>query len=202
MTVIGLLALCVVALITRKKPQKFGNSLFLIVPGNWGGINLGPVFFRAGSHTEYNKYYDYDCMMHEAGHGVQNMMFGPLFPLIVALPSVWRAFIWGYNYEKMNALTTLLVIGVELVLILAAITCSLYPVVHWLMWVCIAVIIYVICFGVFFFAHELPKHKDNKYVDYYEVWFEGQATALGTKYFKDEAEEYKVKKLSSTLEIK
>jgi hypothetical protein len=32
--------------------------------------------------------------------------------------------------------------------------------------------------------HEIPKYENNKWTDYDEVWFEGQATEWGTKTYK------------------
>lgn len=40
------------------------------------------------------------CAPHEAGHGLQNIMFGPLMPFIVSIPSVIR--FWYREYAARN----------------------------------------------------------------------------------------------------
>lgn len=49
----------------------------------WGGLELGCFFFVSTFDDEY-------LMMHEAGHGIQNCLFGPLFPIVVGIPSAVR----------------------------------------------------------------------------------------------------------------
>lgn len=43
-------------------------------------------------------------MAHECGHGIQNIIFGPLFPFLVAIPSVirywYREVIWRKDRER------------------------------------------------------------------------------------------------------
>ena len=82
MTVIGaVVALCL--LITGHKPKTLGPNIYFEVGQNWGGVNLGP-FFVCASDTYYT------TKLHECGHAVQNMIFGPLFPFLIAIPSALR----------------------------------------------------------------------------------------------------------------
>ena len=54
----------------------------------WGGLDLGCFFFI----SDFN---DDSLLAHEAGHGLQNCLWGPLFPLVIALPSAAR-----YQYRN------------------------------------------------------------------------------------------------------
>ena len=64
------------------------------VKNNWGGVSLG-AFALCGRYGQVNSpcydpdwYYHTRC--HEFGHSIQNMIFGPLFIFIVAIPSAIR----------------------------------------------------------------------------------------------------------------
>lgn len=112
-------------LITKHKPQKFHHSIYFVVDGKWaGGFNVGPFFILSHASTLSVK-------QHEAGHGIQNLMYGPLMPFIVAIPSAIRY--WYREYLINNGKKT---------------------------------------------YNELP--------DYDSIWFEGQATALGKKFYPAE----------------
>ena len=71
-----------------KKPNIFNGMIHFRFGKNWGGVEMGLFFFTddtAGLHT----------MQHESGHGLQNALWGPLFPFLVALPS-------GLRYNMRN----------------------------------------------------------------------------------------------------
>lgn len=72
-------------------PTRYGPSWVFVVGENWGGISLGPVVIisrTARIHTIY----------HEIGHTVQNALYGPFFPFIVAIPSAVRY--WYREWKK------------------------------------------------------------------------------------------------------
>ena len=80
------LAGAVMALICLKrglKPKLFhGNVYFEHVRLN-GSFNLGPFFFLGDNARAVTPY-------HEAGHGLQNILLGPLFPFVVGISSdIW-----------------------------------------------------------------------------------------------------------------
>lgn len=54
-----------------------------------GGCSLGPVIFI------YTKFYA-DLVKHECGHAKQSLYLGPLYLLVVGLPS----FIWNLTYNE------------------------------------------------------------------------------------------------------
>lgn len=70
-------------LITGHKPQKFHYSIYFEVGQNWGGFEAGPFFFC-------NKNSSLHIKQHEHGHGIQNIIFGPLMPFLVSIPSCAR----------------------------------------------------------------------------------------------------------------
>lgn len=84
MTVIGLLAIIVCSIIGKRRPRIYKNSLYVEFGSpTWGGVNFGPFFIV---DTDTNP----DIVMHEWGHGIQNIILGPLFPFLVAIPSFTR----------------------------------------------------------------------------------------------------------------
>ena len=56
-----------------------------------GGCSLGPVIFV------YTKYYA-DLIKHEYGHAKQSLYLGPLYLLVIGLPSL----IWNLTYSESN----------------------------------------------------------------------------------------------------
>ena len=76
-----------------KKPIRHAGSIVFRAGHNWGGVSLGIFSFiceEAGEHT----------LNHEFGHSIQNAIFGPLFPFIVAIPSATRYWKFVANQKK------------------------------------------------------------------------------------------------------
>lgn len=70
-------------IIYGKKPKRFYNNFYIVIGKNWGGLELG-IFFLIDEHeSERTKY-------HEAGHGLQNLIFGIFTPFLVSIPSAIR----------------------------------------------------------------------------------------------------------------
>ena len=99
MSIIGLLVL-----LFTLPFGKFGvyhGRLYKRIGKNWGGVELGCFFLcdeTAGEHT----------MAHEAGHGLQNCLWGPLMPFVICIPSAarywYREYIYRTNKEKYKTL--------------------------------------------------------------------------------------------------
>ena len=70
-------------LITGHKPKRFYQFIYFEVGKNWGGFSCGVFFFTSQNPSLHTK-------QHEAGHGIQNIMFGFLMPFIVSIPSALR----------------------------------------------------------------------------------------------------------------
>lgn len=72
-------------LVTGHKPHLFHqNVYFRFGTGGWG-FNAGPFFFLSKDCGE-----SLHMKQHESGHGLQNLIFGPLTPFLVAIPSCIR----------------------------------------------------------------------------------------------------------------
>lgn len=94
MSLIGLVAVLVLW-IKGYKPQLFHNRIYVEVGHNWGGVSLGCFILVC-------KEVDYNLLAHEAGHGIQNAIFGPLFPFVIAIPSAIRYWYRYFKYDRQN----------------------------------------------------------------------------------------------------
>jgi hypothetical protein len=83
MTYLGML-LAIFAIVLGHRPKRFHYNICFALGDNWGGINFGAFFF-VSRNTLRSTY------AHEAGHGIQNIVLGPLFPILVGLPSLTRS---------------------------------------------------------------------------------------------------------------
>ena len=92
MTVIGLLT-AIVLLVTGHKPHRFGPNIYFVVGDSWGGLELGAFFL-------VSKYHSIDTLYHEAGHGLQNLIWGPLMPFVISIPSAIRYWYRRYLLDK------------------------------------------------------------------------------------------------------
>jgi hypothetical protein len=66
------------------KTQKYKDSVILFLPGNYGAVSLGMfIFFFSdfGKNTE-------KTIKHEYGHSIQSKILGPLYLLVIGLPSI------------------------------------------------------------------------------------------------------------------
>lgn len=118
MNIIGALVFAVLIVFGGKKPVKFHNCWYIEIGKNWGGLELGTFFLVDSSGYEETKY-------HEAGHALQNIVWGPLFPFVIGIPSAIR-----YWYFRLT--------------------------------------------------------PNKNHPSYDSIWFEGQATAWGRKYYSSE----------------
>ena len=93
MTLIGFFAACGL-IISGHKPHHLGPNVYFVVGKNWGGVELGAFFIvsRAGAigNTKY----------HEAGHGLQNLIWGPLMPFVICIPSAIRYWYRELKYYR------------------------------------------------------------------------------------------------------
>ena len=77
--------------------HKFHGRLYKMVGYGWGGVNLGCFFLCSKDCLN-----DDELMGHECGHGLQNIIWGPLFPFVIAIPSAIRYwyFEWCWKHNK------------------------------------------------------------------------------------------------------
>lgn len=71
------------------KTHRNGCSFITEVGGNWGGLELG-AFALCGNYSEKNPGWFSHTRYHEFGHALQHLYMGPLFILIIAIPSATR----------------------------------------------------------------------------------------------------------------
>ncbi len=79
--------------------QHFGYARIVYVPWNAGGLSMGLFIFMKDHHRD--KKWTHDTRIHEYGHTWQCLLLGPLYYIVIALPSV----IWCNcfaNYRKKN----------------------------------------------------------------------------------------------------
>jgi len=86
----GVLAL--VCLARGLKAKWFHGNLYFEHVRPRGSNNLGPFFFLGDNAMEVTPY-------HEAGHGLQNILLGPLFLLVVGVPSE----LWFQHFSRKYA---------------------------------------------------------------------------------------------------
>ena len=74
--------------------QHFGYAKIVYVPWKGGGLSLGLFIFMKDQHK--NKKWTYNTRIHEYGHTWQCLLLGPLYWVVIALPS----FIWCNCFAK------------------------------------------------------------------------------------------------------
>ena len=94
MNIIGAIT-ALVMVCTGHRPQRHAGSIYFIHGKNWGGVSLGCFFICSEDSSEHTK-------DHEFGHALQNAIYGPLFPFLVAIPSATRYHYrnWCVKHEK------------------------------------------------------------------------------------------------------
>ena len=100
MTLLGLI-ISLVLLIFGRKPHKYHGIYYFQVGKGWGGLEMGLMFLTSKDASEYIR-------AHEYGHTFQNALLGPLFPILVGIPSAiryWhREYLYKHNFQKYVAL--------------------------------------------------------------------------------------------------
>ena len=97
--IMGGIAYLICTKILGYKHQKFGYANIVYMPWNQGGLSMGEFIFIRENHPD--KIWAYNVRIHEYGHTWQCLLLGPLYYIVVAIPSV----IWCQcfaNYRKKN----------------------------------------------------------------------------------------------------
>ena len=101
MSIIGLITTLICIIFLKGKVHKNGLTIIVEVGGDWGGINLGCVSLCGGYTTVCkNEEWFQHTHRHEFGHSLQNLVWGPLFPFVVAIPSAIRYHYRNYRTKK------------------------------------------------------------------------------------------------------
>ena len=173
--VMNIIGLCVFlfAKIKKYETYKYRNAICIVAPTNFGGLELGMFFIRGKDNQS--------VCPHEYGHGIQNLWWGPLFPFVIAIPSAFRYWVRNFKNteEKKDFATTVFVIALIPLCIITILSLCLS-------WLAVAIIgfllmCYLIGLFLWMMLKEIPKYNNYAYVPYDSIWFEGQATNLGTR---------------------
>lgn len=176
LTLVGAIT-ALILLITGHKPKLLGPTVYFEVGENWGGLELGGFFLCCRNASPHTKY-------HECGHGIQNMIWGPLMPFVICIPSAVRYWLRKMPTRLKKSLFNLFFLLGALV-ITTLLACITGPLLHW-HWVTIGIEIlrlYFTIISIWLTLIEIPKYNKG-YVEYDSIWFESQATKLGTKIYK------------------
>ena len=172
--------IALVMLLSRHAPQKLGPNVYFEVGLGWGGMEYGAFFFVSKDAGERTR-------LHEAGHGIQNLVLGPLMPFLVCIPSALRY--WMRNCKTLagkrvfsGAVCLLLALLGAAGMIVAAML-GLSGGVWALFGVGVFLVLYAAALCVWMQACEIPKYRHGAYVLYDGIWFEASATRLGEQYY-------------------
>lgn len=178
MTLIGAI-ITLVLIITGHKPQIFGYSVYFVVGSGWGGVNFGAFFFVAKTSNRLQ------IKQHEAGHGLQNILFGPLMPFVVAIPSAFRCVLRDCTFTGKKIVAGVVTALVGAGGLVGVILGFLYGLAA-LGVVGLLMALYAGILALWLYRREIPQYAGGAYVDYDAIWFEGCATRWGQKFFKEE----------------
>ena len=167
-------------LLSGHAPKKLGPNVYFEAGLGWGGMEYGAFFFVARDASERTR-------LHEAGHGIQNLVLGPLMPFVVCIPSAlryWMRRCSTFRGKKIfSGVLCALVAAVGGTLCGAAVGISGSGAFGFLLGAGIFFLLYGAALAAWLFGAELPKYREGSYVPYDAIWFEGSATRLGVKYY-------------------
>ncbi len=92
--IVGGIAYLICTKVKKYRHQKFGYANIVYIPWNQGGLSMGLFIFMRENHE--SKEWTYNTRIHEYGHTWQCLLLGPLYYIVVALPSV----IWCNCFRK------------------------------------------------------------------------------------------------------
>ena len=91
----GGIAYLICTKILKRPHSKFGFANIVYLPWNAGGLSMGLFIFIKERGEEPNPW-SYNTRIHEYGHTWQCLLLGPLYYIVVAIPSV----IWCNCFQK------------------------------------------------------------------------------------------------------
>lgn len=159
-----------------KKPERFGPMVYTRVGECWGGLNLGGFIFVDKGST-------IGTLHHEAGHAIQNLIFGPFTPFLVTLPSALRYWVFHQeSYLKKRLFNLFFLSAALLITTLIAILIYYFIITYGMalrlpMLTIEFIRLYCLSLSLWLTLVELPKHEDGPPY-YYDIWFESMANNL------------------------
>ena len=177
MTSIGALV-TLVLIICGRKPKTLGPVVYTTVGDWWGGLELGG-FFICCKQSENGT----STRLHEAGHGLQNMIWGPLFPFVIGLPSAARYWVRNFHTQEDKNMFALCLFFITFALTIGLTAMfGFWLKITWLAIITGALAVYSVILFIWLAGFEIPKYA-TKTPLYDDMWFEGQASRWGEKYF-------------------
>ena len=167
-------------LLSGHAPKKLGPNVYFEAGLGWGGMEYGAFFFVSKDASE-------ETRLHEAGHGIQNLVLGPLMPFLVCIPSALRY--WMRNCKThagkraFSGAVCLILALLGAAGLIAAAVLGLSGGVWALFGVGLFFAAYAAALCVWMLALEIPKYREGAYVPYDGIWFEASATRLGERYY-------------------
>lgn len=155
------------------KPKRFGWDIYINIGNYWGGFSLGPFFF-----TDIKDNYDTKC--HEHGHGLQNIVLGPLFIFIIGIRSVIRYWLFEIKDELYRQIFSIIISSIIFLGSLVYFTISIYCFNLTNFIISTIVLSYSIYLLTWLNDIELPKFENKiNYPKYEDFWAEAQASKYG-----------------------
>lgn len=101
--IVGGIAYLICTKVLKYRHQKFGYANIVYMPWNAGGLSMGLFIFVKDRGDEPNPW-SYNTRIHEYGHTWQCLLLGPLYYIVIALPSViWcNCFQWYREKYKVS----------------------------------------------------------------------------------------------------
>ena len=170
--VVALALLCV-----GKKPQRHAGSIYFNVGKSWGGVELGCFSLTDSNNSTHAK-------NHEFGHSLQNCLWGPLFPFVVCIPSAIRYWLREFKTQTGKYIYAT-ILSSSIIILGGGLAVIGNFVATWLLIIGMLIFLYGVIIASWLLNAEVPQYESDKYVDYDDIWFEGQATKWGEKVSKD-----------------
>ncbi len=92
--IVGGIAYLICTMVLKYPHQKFGYANIVYVPWNQGALSMGLFIFARDNHE--SKEWTYNTRIHEYGHTWQCLLLGPLYYVVIAIPSA----IWCNCFQK------------------------------------------------------------------------------------------------------
>ncbi len=97
--IVGGIAFLVCTKFKKRHWQRFGYSYIVYLPWKSGGLSLGLFIFMRDNRK--SKKWTYNTRIHEYGHTWQCLLLGPLYYIVIALPSmIWCNCFEGYRKKN------------------------------------------------------------------------------------------------------
>ncbi len=97
--IVGGIAYLICTKIKGYRWQHFGYARIVYMPWNAGGLSMGLFIFMKDQHKD--KKWTHDTRIHEYGHTWQCLLLGPLYYIVIAIPSViWCNAFAGYRKKN------------------------------------------------------------------------------------------------------